>query len=73
VFDPQSVDINVNIDGRKGSFSIPRVVDVQLESFKNQVTGEEQDTKIQLPTGFIWKIADAAVKNDAHYNHEPEL
>jgi hypothetical protein len=24
------------------------------------VTGEEQDTKIQLPKGFIWKLADAA-------------
>ena len=24
------------------------------------VTGEEQDTKIQLPKGFIWKVADAA-------------
>lgn len=60
VLDPQSVDINVKIDGRKSSFSIPRVMDVQLESFKNPVTGEEQDTKIQLPTGFIWKLADAA-------------
>jgi hypothetical protein len=23
------------------------------------VTGEEQDTKTQLPTGFIWKLGDA--------------
>jgi hypothetical protein len=34
-------------------------MDVQLESLKNPVTGEEQDTKIQLPTGFIWKLGDA--------------
>jgi len=27
------------------------MIDVQLESFKNPVTGEEQDTKIQLPKG----------------------
>jgi hypothetical protein len=61
VLDPQLVDINVKIDGsRKSSFSIPGVMDVQLESFKNPVTGEEQDTKIQLPGGFIWKPADAA-------------
>ena len=35
-------------------------MDVQLKSFKNPVTGEEQDTKIQIPKGFIWKLAEAA-------------
>ena len=35
-------------------------MDVQLENFKNPVTGEEQDTKIQIPKGFIWKLAEAA-------------
>jgi hypothetical protein len=35
-------------------------MDVQTESFTNPVTGEEQDTKIQLPKGFIWKLAEAA-------------
>jgi hypothetical protein len=58
--DPQFVDIEVNIDGKKSSFSVPGIVDVKVESFKNPVTGEEQDTKIQLPKGFIWKLADAA-------------
>ena len=33
---------------------------MQLESFKNPVTGEEPETKIQLPKRFIFKIADAA-------------
>jgi hypothetical protein len=60
VLEPQFVDINVKIDGRKSSFFIPRVIDVELESLKNPVTGEEQDTKIQLPTGFISKLGDAA-------------
>ena len=41
-------------------------MDVQLESFKNPVTGEEQDTKIQIPKGFIWKLAEGSkVKNYA--------
>jgi hypothetical protein len=35
-------------------------LDVQVETFVNPVTGEEQDTKINLPKGFIWKVADAA-------------
>lgn len=58
--DSQFVDINVRIDGRKSSFSVPKIIDVQLENFKNPVTGEEQDTRIQLPKGFIWKVAQAA-------------
>jgi hypothetical protein len=45
--DPQFVDINVNINGKKSSFSIPDVMNVQIESCKNPVTGEEQETKIQ--------------------------
>jgi hypothetical protein len=58
--EPQFVDIKVNINGKKSSFSVPGVMDVQTESFINPVTGEEQDTKIQLPKGFIWKLAEAA-------------
>jgi hypothetical protein len=58
--DPQFVDINAKIDGRKSSFSVPGIVNVEVESFTNPVTGEEQDTKIQIPKGFIWKLADAA-------------
>jgi hypothetical protein len=58
--DRQFVDIQMNIDGRKSSFSVPGVIDVKLENFINPVTGAEQDTKMQLPKGFIWKVADAA-------------
>jgi len=58
--DPQSVDIHMNVDGRRSSFYIPGIVDVQLENFVNPVTGQEQDAKVQLPRGFIWKLADAA-------------
>ena len=35
-------------------------MDVQTEGFANSVTGEEQDTKIQLPKGLVWKLAEAA-------------
>ena len=60
VLEPQYVDINKTINGKKSSFSVPGIMDVQVESFKNPVTGEEQETKIQLPKGFIFKMADAA-------------
>jgi hypothetical protein len=60
ILDPQYVDINARINGRKSSFSVPGIIDVQVENFINPVTREEQDTKIQLPKGFIFKVADAA-------------
>ncbi len=63
ILEPQFVDINTKIDGKRSSFSVPGIIDVQLESFKNPVTGEEQETKIQLPKGFIFKLADAAKTN----------
>jgi len=60
LLEPQYVDISAKIDGKKSKFSVPGIIDVQIESFKNPVTGEEQDTKIQIPKGFIFKLADAA-------------
>jgi hypothetical protein len=54
------------IDGKRSSFSVPNIMDVQVESFVNPVTGEEQDTKIQLPKGFIWKLAEAAKTKIMH-------
>ncbi len=60
LLEPQFVDIKVKIDGKKSSFSVPSIMDVQLENFKSPVTGEEQDTRINLPKGFIWKVAEAA-------------
>jgi len=33
--DPQFVDIHMNIDGKRSSFYIPGIVDVQLENFKS--------------------------------------
>ena len=57
--EPQFVEIRINLNGKKSSFSVPDVMDVQTESFVNPVTGEEQDTRLQLPNGFIFKLADA--------------
>jgi hypothetical protein len=35
-------------------------INVETGGFKNPVTGEAQDTKIQMPKGFIFELADAA-------------
>lgn len=60
VLEPQFVDIKKKIDGKRSSFSVDGVMDVRVESFKNPVTGEEQETIIQLPKGFIWQLGQAA-------------
>ena len=54
------VDIQYKIAGKYSSFSVPGVLEVQIENFKNPVTGAEQETEIHLPKGFIWKVAQAA-------------
>jgi hypothetical protein len=66
MLDPQFVDIVATVNGKKSSFSVPDVMDVQTESLTNPVTGEEQDTKLQLPKGFIWKLAEAAKSKIMH-------
>jgi hypothetical protein len=56
---PQFVDIKANVDGKRTSFSVEGVLQVQLESFRSPVTGEEQETYVDIPKGFIWKKAQA--------------
>jgi hypothetical protein len=74
VLEPQFVDINSKIDGKKSSFSVPGVVNVEVESFKNPVSGEEQDTKIQLPIGFVWKTCRGSeIKDNAHHDSKSEF
>src|ERR671914_2417430 len=65
--DPQFVDINAKIDGRKSSFSVPGIVNVEVESFTNPVTGEEQDTKIQIPRIYMETCRCGQIKDNAHH------
>ena len=72
LLEPQFVDIQTKIESKNSSFSVPGIIEVQSESFVNPVTGEEQDTKIQLPKGFIWKLAFAVkTKIMKDYNSSP--
>jgi len=59
LLDPISAEIKYKIDGKRSSFSIPGVLNVELESFRNPVTGEESETELHLPAGFIFKVARA--------------
>jgi hypothetical protein len=70
--EPQFVGINSEIEGKKSSFSVPGIVNVEVERFINPVTGEEQDTKIQLPKGLVWKLVEAAKTKIMHIT-SPDL
>ena len=57
--EPRIADIKFKIDGKNSGFSVPGTMDVRIEPFKNPVSGEEAETEIHLPKGFIWKDAKA--------------
>jgi hypothetical protein len=57
--EPKFVEIKYRIDGKRSSFSIPGELQVELEAFKNPVTGEESQTELHLPKGFIFQTAQA--------------
>ena len=58
VLDPQFVKIEKKVDGRKSWFKVPGALEVGLTPFVGPVDGKEQDVKLQLPNGFIWKWAE---------------
>ncbi|MBI3031818.1 MAG: DUF1326 domain-containing protein [Candidatus Rokubacteria bacterium] len=58
VLDPQFAKIEKKIDGRKSWFRVPGVLEASLTPFVGPVDGKEQDVKIQLANGFIWKWAE---------------
>jgi len=55
--DPVQAEIKYKIDGKRSSFSVPGVLEVETQSFKNPVTGQESDPELHLATGFIWQKA----------------
>jgi hypothetical protein len=45
VLEPQFLDIIAKIDGKKSGFSVhDKIIDVEVETHRNPLTGEEQDT-----------------------------
>jgi hypothetical protein len=60
VHDTEWVDIKYKVAGKASSFSVPGVIDVQLEPFRDPVTGELSETEVHVPNGFIWKKASAS-------------
>ena len=48
------------VDGRRSHFRVPGALEVAMTPFVNPVSGEEQDVRVNLPKGFIWRSVKAA-------------
>ncbi|MBI3767479.1 MAG: DUF1326 domain-containing protein [Deltaproteobacteria bacterium] len=57
---PVFTPIEFHIDGRRSAFRVPNAVEVAMVPFVNPVSGEEQDIRVNLPKGFIWRSVKAA-------------
>ena len=57
---PQFVPIDFVFGGNNSRFAVPGSLEVALEGFTNPVSGAPNNLKIELESGFIWKVANAA-------------
>jgi hypothetical protein len=57
--DPQTVPIEIHVDGKRSRFAVPQVLSVELAPHYDPVSGTEHEVQINLPNGFIWKTAHA--------------
>ena len=56
VFAP--IDFEVDVDGRRGSLTIPGYVELTGEPIRNPTTGAEFRGQIRLPDGFEYEVAE---------------
>ena len=60
VFDPifAPIDLDVDVDSRRGTVHVDGVIDMTGEPIRNPVTGNEHRARIELPHGFEYEIAE---------------
>ena len=52
------IELDVDVDGRSATFTVPGLVEARGEPILNPVTGEESRARIQLPLGFEYDTAE---------------
>jgi len=58
---PELKPIQMKVDGRNSSVSIPGILEAKLTPLKNPVTGEENEVHIVFPKGgLVWNDGDTA-------------
>lgn len=60
MFEPasRSIDMEVDIDGRRGRIHVDDFIDAEGEPIRNPITGHEHRARIDLPAGFEYAIAE---------------
>ena len=60
VFEPifTPIEFEVDVEGRKGRYVVPGLVETHGEPIKNPVTGAEHRARIDLPHGFEYEVAE---------------
>lgn len=58
LLDPIYAPYNVSINGLESQVKIPGVLDLELSTIKNPVTGAEEELQLVKPTGFTSKISN---------------
>jgi hypothetical protein len=60
VYDPifAPIEFDVDVEGRKGRFAVPGLVETRGEPIKNPISGDEHRARIDLPHGFEFEIAE---------------
>lgn len=54
------IEIDLDMDARRGRMVVPGVVESTLEPIRNPVTGAEHRARIDLPHGFEYRLAEVA-------------
>src|SRR3546814_1487870 len=68
VFDPvfTAIDFEVDVEGRKGRYTVRGLVESHGEPIRNPVTGAEHRARIDLPHGFEYEIAEVGSRSAEH-------
>jgi hypothetical protein len=52
------IDLEIDVDGRRGRVVVPDVFEIEAEPIRNPVTGAEHRARIDLPHGFEYRLAE---------------
>lgn len=60
VFEPEfrKIDLEIDVDGRRGRIFVDGLVETVGEPIKNPVTGEDHRARIDIPDGFEYRLAE---------------
>ncbi len=68
---PIRARIEMNVDGRRSSFSVPGFVDVRLAPIKDVVSGQDKEVHVVYPQGgFLWDDGDICTTDTMRMEHE---